>query len=265
MPALSQEFLDKIWAKIETVKEPEIKLCLAKEAYKQRCLHDFFFFAQDFLKYKDLEREVHGQFIDVFEADASKKIVVMPRGSFKSTLGSVAYPIWRLLKNPDLTILLDSELYSNSKNFIREIKGHLQSERMIEYFGEHVGSKWDEGEIIVKTRRANRKEASITAGGLGTTRVGQHYDLMIGDDYNSPQNSETPEKCQKVIDHVRYNLNILNPSGEYTFIGTRYAERDVIGFFLKEVLAEHHLAEGKLQLVQTPRLNSESEILIEGE
>ena len=222
--------------------------------YKAHALENFFFFAKEFLGYKDLEWSVHGQFINVFESSAPRKLVVMPRGTFKSTLGSVAYPIWRLLRNPDLTILLDSELYSNSKNFIREIKGHLQAEKMTEFFGNQIGPKWDEGEIILKSRQANRKEASITAGGLGTTRIGQHYDLIIGDDYNSPQNSETVEKCQKVIDHCRYNLNILNPGGEYLIIGTRYSERDVIGFMLKEILAEHKLAEGHLELVTSPRV-----------
>lgn len=219
----------------------------AEEGLRDFYLNDFFFFAKEFLGYKDLDWDVHGQFVNVFESDAPRKIVVMPRGTFKSTLGSVAYPIWRLLRDPNLTILLDSELYTNSKNFIREIKGHLQSERMTELFGRQIGPKWDEGEIILSSRTANRKEASITAGGLGTTRVGQHYDLIIGDDYNSPQNSETPEKCQKVIDHVRYNLNILNPGGEYLIIGTRYAERDVIGFFLNDILSEKKLAEGKLE------------------
>ncbi len=231
---------------------------------KAHALEDFYFFTKYFLGYKDLEWSVHGQFISVFESSAPRKLVVMPRGTFKSTLGSVAYPIWRLLRNPDLTILLDSELYSNSKNFIREIKGNLQSERMTLLFGDQLGPKWDEGEIIIKSRKANRKEASITAGGLGTTRVGQHYDLIIGDDYNSPQNSETPEKCQRVIDHVRYNLNILNPGGEYLFIGTRYAERDVIGFFLKEILGEDKLAEGHLELTMKAKANQETELLIEG-
>lgn len=226
--------------------------------------NDFFHFAKNHLGYKDLEWDVHGQFVNVFQSNAHRKLVVMPRGTFKSTLGSVAYPIWRLVRNPNLTILLDSELYSNSKNFIREIKGHLESENMTNIWGPLVGPKWDEGEIILKTRTANRKEASITAGGLGTTRVGQHYDLIIGDDYNSPQNSETPEKCQKVIDHVRYNLNILNPGGEYSFIGTRYAERDVIGFMLSEVLGEHKLAEGKLERASGKKLES-NELLIKDE
>ncbi len=234
----------------------------SNERLKAMCLENFYFFAKKFLGYKDLEWGVHGQFINVFESLAPRKLVVMPRGTFKSTLGSVAYPIWRLLRDPNLTILLDSELYSNSKNFIREIKGHLESERMTRLFGNQVGPKWDEGEIILKSRTANSKEASITAGGLGTTRIGQHYQLIIGDDYNSPANSETPEKCQKVIDHVRYNLNILNPGGEYLFIGTRYAERDVIGFMLKEVLSEHKLAEGHLELVTIEKAKADEELLI---
>jgi len=234
----------------------------ALDIYKEqnRCFIDFFYFAKEFLGYKDLEWGVHGQFINVFESKAPRKLVVMPRGTFKSTLGSVAYPIWRLLRDPNLTVLLDSELYSNSKNFIREIKGHLQSEKMSALFGTMVGAKWDEGEIILKTRTANRKEASITAGGLGTTRVGQHYDLIIGDDYNSPQNSETPEKCQKVIDHVRYNLNILNPGGEYLIIGTRYAERDVIGFFLGDILGERKLAEGKIERTYEAKLMADDRL-----
>ncbi len=224
--------------------------------FKAQCLGDFYFFSKYFLGYKDLEWDVHGQFIKVFESSAPRKLVVMPRGTFKSTLGSVSYPIWRLLRNPDLTILLDSELYSNSKNFIREIKGHLQSEQMTYYFGDQIGPKWDEGEIIIKSRTKNIKEASITAGGLGTVKVGQHFSLIIADDMNSPANSETPEKCQKVIDHFRYGLNILNPGGEYMVIGTRYSERDVIGFLLAEIMGEKHLAEGKLErYIEPPNEN----------
>lgn len=220
---------------------------LAIKDIREDFLNNFFRFSKYCLGYKDLDALVHLEFVQAFESKATRKIVVMPRGTFKSSLGSVAYPIWSLLKDPNETILLDSELYSNSKNFLREIKAHLESEMITTIFGNQVGSKWDEGEIILKTRTKNIKEASITVGGLGTTKIGQHYGKIIGDDYNSPQNSETPEKCQKVIDHVRYNLNILNPGGEYLIIGTRYAELDVIGFLLKNILGESRLAEGKLE------------------
>ncbi len=216
--------------------------------YAEILKHDFFAYAREALGYVDLKWPTHGETIEAFESKAARKIIVLPRGTFKSSLGCVAYPMWRLERAPDLTVLLDSEIYNNSKNFLREIKGHYQSDRYRKVFGERVGAKWGESEITLSTRKRNRKEASITVGGIGTVKVGQHYDLIIGDDYNSPSNSDTPEKCQKVIDHVRYNLNILNPGGEYDFIGTRYAERDVIGFLLKDILGEKHLAEGKMVL-----------------
>lgn len=232
-----------------------LKSVVSRNTLKSFYLNNFFLFAKFFLEYKELELDVHSEAIKVLESKATRKLVVLPRGSFKSTLGSVAYPIWRLLKDPNLTVLLDSELYTNSKNFLREIKGHLSSEKMERVFGSQVGTKWDEGEIIVKPRTKNIKEASITVGAIGTTKVGQHYQLIIGDDYNSQQNSETPEKCQKVIDHTRYNLNILNPGGEYTWIATRYAERDIMGFLLNDVLNEKHLAEGKIKLYTEPVSN----------
>lgn len=232
------------------------------EVLKRLFLSNFYLFSKYFLDYKDITKEAHGEMIGVFESRATKKIVVMPRGTFKSTLGSVSYPIWRLLRDPNITILLDSELYTNSKNFIREIKGNLDSERMRTFFGDQVGSKWDESEIIIKTRTANKKEASITAGGVGTTKVGCHYDLIISDDLNSYENSETPEKCQKVIDHVRYGFSLLNPGGEYVWIGTRYAERDVIGYLLKDILEEPLLAEGKLMLAPKDMVKDNSESII---
>lgn len=173
---------------------------------------------------------------------------------------SVAYPIWRLCRDPNLTILLDSEIYTNSKNFLREIRTHLISNRLLkEIWGDWIGPVDNESEIIIKQRTRNRKEASITVGGIETVKVGQHYDIIIGDDYNSPRNSDTPEKCQKVIDHVRYNLNILNPGGEYVFAATRYAERDVPGFFLKEILNERHLAEGKLLLASADEISQSND------
>lgn len=232
----------------------------AQMALRKIYLGNFFLFAKVFLEYKELEEDVHSEAIRVFESKATRKIVVLPRGSFKSTLGSVAYPIWRLLRDPNLTVLLDSELYTNSKNFLREIKGHFQSEKMERIFGQQVGLKWDEGEIIVKGRTKNIKEASITVGAIGTTKVGQHYQLIIGDDYNSQQNSETPEKCLKVINHTRYNLNILNPGGEYLWIATRYAERDIMGFLFNDVLGEKYLAEGKLKLYTESVSNVEGDI-----
>lgn len=228
-----------------------------KNVLKSLAEKDFFFHSKYIMGYKDLIWRTHKEPVLVLESTANRKLVVEPRGTFKSSLCSVSYPIWRLAKNPNLTILLDSEVFTNSKNFLREIRTHFSANKRLQWlWGPWTGPVTSESEVIIGQRTANRKEASITVGGIETVKVGQHYDIIIGDDYNSPKNSDTPEKCTKVIDHVRYNLNILNPRakapdglsvGEYVFAMTRYAERDIAGWALKELLGEKYLAEGKLK------------------
>lgn len=211
----------------------------ARKAYER----SFYVFAKNAMGFKDLNWDTHGSTIQNLEADIPRHLVVMPRGTFKSSLGSVAWPIWLLIRNPNLRILIDSELYTNSKNFLREIKGHLMRPDFEELFGQFYNSGcWNEGEIIIKQRTEVRKEASITCSGIGAQKTGQHYDVIIGDDLNSPKNSHTPENRQKVIDHYRMYTSLLEPKGTIALIGTRYAENDCIGFVLAtEVFPQEEL------------------------
>lgn len=188
------------------------------------------------LGFKDVNKETHGGIIKSLEGDTPRKLICVPRGCLKSSLACVAYPIWLLLRNPNLRILIDSELYTNSCTFLRQIKLNLESRSLETIFGRFKTRVWNESEIIISQRNERLKEASITVGGIGTTKVGQHYDIIIGDDYNSPKNSNTPENAAKVVDHYKYNLSILEPTGEYVIIGTRYSESDLIGHILQNEL-----------------------------
>lgn len=189
--------------------------------------------ARDLIGYKDINKRTHGTILKLLSNDeAKRKLIVIPRGCLKSSLACVAYPIWLLIRNPNLRILLDSELYSNSKNFLREIKAHLESPIFVDLFGTFKSSTWNESEIIIKQRSETKKEASITIGGIGTTKVGQHFDVIIGDDYNSPSNTNNPENAEKVVMHYKYNLSILEPGGIYVVVGTRYSSNDLIGHIM---------------------------------
>ncbi len=103
-------------------------------------------------------------------------------------------------------------------------------------FGKFKSEPWAESEITIRQRTKNFKEASITVGGVGTTKIGQHYSVIIADDMNSPNNSSTPENAKKIVDHYRYNLSLLEPDGIYVIIGTRYSEADLIGHILANEL-----------------------------
>lgn len=204
-----------------------------KEQAKLDSKNSLFFFAKHILGFKDVNKRTHGEIIHVLESSSKRKLICVPRGSLKSSISCVAYPIWVLVNNPNLRILIDSELHTNSATFIREIKAHMKSQMFQYLFGDLEGEVWTQSELIISKRTKRLKEASISAGGIGTTKVGQHYDVIICDDLNSPNNSNSIENAQKVIDHYKYNISILEPEGTYVVIGTRYASNDVIGHILQ--------------------------------
>lgn len=194
------------------------------------------------LGYKKIDKEIHEGPIAVLESNARRKLLVLPRGCFKSTLGSVVYPIWRHVKNPNMRIIIDSELLGNSSKFIREIEGHLLGESMTRLWGS-LRSKdrtWNSTELITTLRTDHsKKEASFTAGGIGAQKTSQHYDLAIWDDLSTPKNISTEDSRQKVIDHYKYYMSLLDPDhGEGVLIGTRYHESDIIGFVIENELDE---------------------------
>ena len=211
---------------------------VTREIYKA----DLFLTAYDLLGYKDLSWQTHGPVCEALQASTHRKLIILPRGCFKSSLCSVAYPIWCLLRDPNERILIDSELYSNSKNFLREIALHMQSNSLKDLWGRFDGTgTWNEGELIIAQRSKILKEASITASGIGATKVGMHYDRIIMDDMNSPGNSATKEGRAKVIDHYRHNTAILEPNGTLVVVGTRYSADDLPGTILKHEIEEQGL------------------------
>lgn len=188
--------------------------------------------ARVLLNMTDVNDRTHGDMIRILESPTKRKMIIMPRGSLKSSLGIVAYAIFLLLRNPNERILIDSELYTNSKNFLREIKQHLESPDLELLYGKFKSSTWNESEVIISQRTRAYKEASITVGGIGTQKTGQHYSVILGDDYSSPSNTNNAENAHKVVSHYRYNTSVLEPDGKYVIIGTRYSELDLIGHIL---------------------------------
>lgn len=184
--------------------------------------------AKYLLGYSEVNWRTHGEMIQVLEGPEKRKLIIMPRGTFKTSIAVVAYPIWLLLNNPNLRIMIDSELYSNARRSLREIGQHLQSEKITQLFGVFRGEGvWNEGEILINQRGIIKKESSVMASGIGAEKTGIHLDVVIADDLCSPSNMNTPENRDKVHDHYRYYTSILDPGGIIILVGTRYSSDDL--------------------------------------
>ena len=213
---------------------PQQNLAAHKEALKVIYRKSLAAVCINLLGFADVNPHTHGNMIRTLEHPHDRKMIVEPRGSLKTSIAITGYCIWRLLNNPNLRILIMSEVYVNSKNLVREIKAIMESKNFVELYGSWKGPQWGEAEITIKPRTKVYKEASITAGGIGTSKVGQHFDIILLDDINGSKNSDTPEKCAKVHEFYRYLASILEPNGEMMIVGTRYSQADCIGRILED-------------------------------
>lgn len=183
--------------------------------------------------YSLVNERTHGAMISALEAPTDRKLIVMPRGTFKTSIAVVAYTVYRLINDPNLRILIDSEIRELSVLSLREVKDHIKSDTFQAVFP-GWGFKLDnEAKCILNTRTQPKKEPSIAASGIGAGKTGQHYDIIIADDLNSPLNSFKEETASQVINHYRYYTSILDPGGTIVVSGTRYSELDLIAHLIK--------------------------------
>lgn len=185
---------------------------------------------------------VHGRFLRLVKSPKRRKLGLMPRGSYKTTIGTVANSVSDIINNGNIRILIDSEVLDNSIKFVDGIKKRMRSERFRRLYGDLISDKYRETakEFTVKTRTdSTLREATITATGIGTVNVGMHYDKIIIDDPHSEKNVGTKEQIDKVIAHYRLLLSLLEPGGELVIWGTRWDFKDLYDFLLEEEIPDN--------------------------
>ncbi len=260
----------------ELLKEVEKINNAARLELANQAKNDLYFLDNEILGYKIMEKHVHGGLCKIVESlvtpdgkteylnseqkdffqteggrdvqifnrnydinDMQKKfrLILMPRGSFKTSCVTIGFTLQLMLQNPDLRVMIDSEVFDKSRAFINEIKGHLEDNEAYRNIFKTLhgmypdsrksSDKWTDSELNVSARKRKAKEPNITAAGIGTTKVGMHYDVIIADDLHSEKNITTKESIDAVIDHYRFLLSLLEPDGIMIIIGTRWDYNDL--------------------------------------
>lgn len=172
-----------------------------------------------------------------------RRLVLMPRGHLKSTIGTTLYALWRLYRNPELRIFVGCKDQKLSFSFIRELRQWLENEELQKKVWNnrpHIAGNLIP-EINKRSRERNRntergddteaedrkliwnntalqvmrkgryKEPSVFAGSVGASVTGQHYDIVILDDIIDFKNTESEVKKQRVEEWALDIESVINP------------------------------------------------------
>lgn len=171
-------------------------------------------------------------------SDNQASMDLAPRGHGKSTIGDVDFCITKVLRNPDIRIMIGSKTQTQASAFLKEIRTHFeQNVNLIRIFGDWKKSRdnvWNDKEFTVNRRTVIKKEATVSALGASGAVVSKHFDIIIGDDLVGFENART-EAQRKVLKEWFYSslYPTLEPDGEIHILGTRYSPMDLYEDLIK--------------------------------
>lgn len=171
-------------------------------------------------------------------SDNQASMELAPRGHGKSTIGDVDFCITKVLRNPDIRIMIGSKTQTQASAFLKEIRTHFeQNVNLIRIFGDWKKSRdnvWNDKEFTVNRRTVIKKEATVSALGASGAVVSKHFDIIIGDDLVGFENART-EAQRKVLKEWFYSslYPTLEPDGEIHILGTRYSPMDLYEDLIK--------------------------------
>ena len=219
--------------------EEIVKLKAIKdEKDRRQGLSDLYFFNKDVLGWPDITEIPHKKLCTFVEKHPNKKkLILLPRGHLKSSIVTVGYTCQQVAKNHAIRILIANATSTMAEAFLRQIKDVLlKNKRYRELYGDlSTGApQWSNSFITIAgiEKSFERKEATVTAYGIGGQLVSQHYDIVILDDIVNRDNVNTKDLIDNTLLSYKDILSLLEPGGTLLILGTRWHYADLYGYIL---------------------------------
>ena len=196
------------------------KLTEAKQALnsvkRQFYSQHLYEFNRDILGWPDLYEPLHRSLCDFVQDNYKKKklLMLLPRGSFKSSVITVGFSLWQIAQDPNMRILISNATYPMAVSFLSQIKKHILSNQTFkDLFGElYIPSEtWREDRISVSQENMLHKEPTIWAYGMGGNLVGSHFNMAILDDVVARENIGTKDQIEKTKNFYKDVLDLVDP------------------------------------------------------
>lgn len=162
---------------------------------------------------------------DTFNTPDGRLIISMPPQEGKSTTASINFPIWALMRNPDLRIITGSYGQSLANRNGRAVRNHIKAHPE---FGLTIAA--DNG-AAAEWQVSTPHRGGLIAVGRGAGVTGRPADLMLIDDpVKDRQEADSQVVRDTCMDWWRDALSArLAPGAPCIVIATRWHEADMSG------------------------------------
>lgn len=214
---------------------------------RKRAKNDLFFLAHGLLEYDLLAPNLHGHLCRWMEdtRDRQYRMILLPRGHYKSTLVTISDAVQMALPNdpgledyphmlgPNIKLLLAHENRESASRFLFEVaQAFLEKPAMLALFPECIPNrneqrinKWE----LELPRSRHHKEPTFDTIGAGGAAQGRHYHHIKLDDIIGKKARESETIMKRTIDWFD-NINSLltRPKIDgWDLVGTRWSYSDI--------------------------------------
>lgn len=205
------------------------------------------------------------------EPDWKRLMLMVPRGSFKTSIGSKALPLWIATKDPTATIGMFNAAHDQSKSWVGAIRSILESSHLYHRLwperlprgislrdrdrGLTLPKSWHWGDSGVRLVRESAavSEDTFEPYGIGGASTGRHYSHRVMDDLIGEVAATSPlliEDAIHFVDHARALEQPPNGGCELVSC-TPWAYRDCYSHLLQKWGPEYWLY--RRPLLENPR------------
>jgi phage terminase large subunit-like protein len=187
----------------------------------------------DVLGYRDLYEPLHGRLCrwlqGVWSRESQYSLLMIPRGCFKTTTGSIGFPIWNWVGvSQDLKQFVGHGKLGTATKILREVRMQLETNPLLHNLWPEIfyrtpareSDVWLADQISVKTTVVD-KVPSMMVGSPEASTTGLHYHFQIFDDISTDTNSRSPTEREKVKTWFREQNNLLRPADRINPLGGR--------------------------------------------
>ncbi|MCS7267590.1 MAG: phage terminase large subunit [Geminicoccaceae bacterium] len=165
------------------------------------------------------------QWLDERWRDGDRRLLLLFRSAGKSTLAAL-YCAWLLYGDPDLRILVVAADHALATKMTRNVRGILERHRLTKGLLESRPECWAADRLTVRRSRIGR-DPSLLARGIGGNLTGSRADVVICDDVEVPNTTDTPEKRALLRERLRELDFVLAPGGLMMYLGTPHSDHSI--------------------------------------